>query len=430
MYLYQQKRKPGAKVVTSKLWRGRYKLPGDLKWRDVKLETTDKVVAGERLRRIVREAEHEREGFTLPKTIREGILKPWDEVSKNYVEQATIGCNARYVEGLSYQLKALGRECGWLILRDVTADSFCVWRNQNRAQKAVKTLNEYLTAASAMLGWLVKRRILSANPLGEVDRIPMTGEKTLVRRALSVEEIMRLLAVAGLRCVVYLAALKTGLRRGELEKLRWADVVFDGKKPMIRLRAAVSKNRRTAEQPLDAELVRELRALRGSAPDSAKVFDRLIPRMPRFRDDLEAAQIPFEDECGRRVDFHALRMTYNMLIDIAGANGRTAMELMRHSDPKLTFDNYNDRTTLPKWEVVNSLPTLLAKDDNDTRQRTHPPDFSSPGVSPAVADEKNEDRPESLMDKWFWPDVAPNGTHCQNGKMVRAAGFEPATSCV
>ena len=272
--------------------------------------------------------------------------------------------------------------------------------------------------------------MLIANPLGEVEKVAMHGGKTLVRRALSAEEMVRLLAVAGPRCVVYLTALKTGLGRGELGKILWGDVLLDGKTPMIKLRASVSKNRQKGEQPLNPELIEELRKLRGSAPDSARVFDRMIPRMPRFRADLENAKIPFQVEAGRRVDFHALRMTCNMLIDGVGANERTAMELMRHSDPKLTFNNYNDQTKLPKWEIVNSLPALLAKDDNDTRQRTHLSDFSSPGVSPAVTDAENDDRPESLIDKGFWHDSAPSGTNWQNGEMVRAAGFEPATSCV
>lgn len=323
----------------------------------------------------------------------------------------------------------MGEECGWVLVRDVSPESFCSWRDENRS-RSPKTRNEYLTAASALMGWLIKRRMIPANPLTAVEKVAMYGEKTLVRRALALEELAQLLMVAGPRKVVYLVAAKTGLRRGELEKLKWGDVVLDSQKPMIRLRAAVLKNRRTAEQPIDSEVMEALRALRGTAPDSARVFERIIPRMPRLRADLKAAGIPFQDEAGRHVDFHALRMTFNILIDGSGANGRTAMELMRHSDPKLTFNNYNDRTKLPKWEVVNSLPTLLTRKEPDTLQSTHLPDFSRPGVSPAVTDAKNADRPESLMDKGFRRDSARSGTNWQNGEMVRAAGFEPATSCV
>ena len=362
--------------------------------------------------------------------MREGVNKPWAEVVDVHLrELATFGRDPRYIEGLRYQLRTLGAQCRWLLVRDVSAETFCEWREENRT-KAAKMRNEYLTAASAVMGWLVKRRMIPANPLSCVEKVAMHGEKSLVRRALSPAELTRLLAVAGPRQPVYLTIGKTEIRRGEAEKLRWADVILDGPTPMIRLRASVSKNRRKAEQPIDAEVVAELRKLRGSAPDSARVFDRLIPRMPRFRADLIAAGIDFEDEMGRRVDFHALRMTYNMLIATAGANGRTAMELMRHPDPKMTFDNYNDPTKLPKWQVVNALPALLRKNDNDTLQSTHLPDFSGPDVSRAVTYAENVGGPETLINAGFQHDLAPHGAVWKNGEMVRAAGFEPATSCV
>jgi hypothetical protein len=44
---------------------------------------------------------------------------------------------------------------------------------------------------------------------------------------------------------------------------------------------------------------------------------------------------------------------------------------------------------------------LLAKD----KSRTHISDFSSPSVSSAVTDEKNNDHPESRMDKGFWREL-------------------------
>ncbi len=94
---------------------------------------------------------------------------------------------------------------------------------------------------------------------------------------------------------------------------------------------------------------------------------------------------------------------------IGCTSGRTAMELMRHSDPKLTFNNYNDRTRLPKWEIVKKLPVLFSTDTENTRQRTHVPEFSCPVVSPAVTDGGNGDEPETPMDKGFWLEVARSG---------------------
>ena len=53
MYLYQQKRKIGGKIVKSEWWRGRYRLAGNVENTEVSLETKDKEVAASKLRRIV-----------------------------------------------------------------------------------------------------------------------------------------------------------------------------------------------------------------------------------------------------------------------------------------------------------------------------------------------------------------------------------------
>ena len=45
-----------------------------------------------------------------------------------------------------------------------------------------------------------------------------------------------------------------------------------------------------------------------------------------------AGGIPYEDELGRRVDFHALRYTFATMLNRSGVTPRAAMELMRHSD--------------------------------------------------------------------------------------------------
>jgi len=62
------------------------------------------------------------------------------------------------------------------------------------------------------------------------------------RRAYTPEEIQGLLTVAGRRLPIYLMAMLTGIRRGEIKQLRWADVELDGTAPKITVPAAISKN--------------------------------------------------------------------------------------------------------------------------------------------------------------------------------------------
>jgi hypothetical protein len=89
-----------------------------------------------------------------------------------------------------------------------------------------------------------------------------------------------------------------------------------------------------------------------------KVFAGLVPRLPRFRKDLELAGIPFVDAQGRRFDLHALRVTFGTNLSVAGVAPRTAMELMRHSDIKLTMRIYTDASQLPTAAAVAALPAF------------------------------------------------------------------------
>ena len=62
------------------------------------------------------------------------------------------------------------------------------------------------------------------------------------------------------------------------------------------------------------------------------------------------------DELGRVADFHALRYTYCTYLQRNGVPSRLAMDLMRHSDRKLTDKIYTDTQMLPTAEAVNKLP--------------------------------------------------------------------------
>jgi integrase len=71
-----------------------------------------------------------------------------------------------------------------------------------------------------------------------------TGELRRVRRALSDEQVTRLLTVAGDTAIQYRVGLAIGLRRSELEQLQSGDVRLNAIKPAVQLRAEAAKARR------------------------------------------------------------------------------------------------------------------------------------------------------------------------------------------
>src|SRR5439155_7655861 len=176
-----------------------------------------------------------------------------------------------------------------------------------------------------------------------VERIKALGDPRRTRRALTPAELWQLVSVAGERAVVYLVAAFTGLRRGELERIEWRDVHVDGPQPYISVRSSIAKNATLVRQPLPSRIAAALRQCRPAnvAPHDL-VLKRLIPRMNRFRADLAAADIPYIDAKSEYADFHGLRTTFGTELAKSRLPVRVAMELMRHSDVKLTTKIYTD----------------------------------------------------------------------------------------
>ncbi len=74
--------------------------------------------------------------------------------------------------------------------------------------------------------------------------------------------------------------------------------------------------------------------------------------------DLKAAGIPYVDAKGEYADFHSLRKTFGTMLTLAGVPQRVVMELMRHSDMRLTAKTYTDAGMLPVDATITKLPSL------------------------------------------------------------------------
>jgi hypothetical protein len=90
------------------------------------------------------------------------------------------------------------------------------------------------------------------------------------------------------------------------------------------------------------------------------VFADLLPDMDTFRSDLFRAGIAYINESNCRADFHALRHTFCTMLQAANVSERCAMDLMRHSDRKLTNSVYTDSKLLPLDAAILKLPSITA----------------------------------------------------------------------
>src|SRR5437879_1992475 len=84
--VFRAKRRIKGKVRVARTFTGQYRLAGDRKATRVSLGVSDKQVAIEKLRRIVREAEREREGLAPSSRQREAAQLPLEIHIREFVE--------------------------------------------------------------------------------------------------------------------------------------------------------------------------------------------------------------------------------------------------------------------------------------------------------------------------------------------------------
>jgi integrase len=375
-----------------RIWQAKIKLDSWPRERRFSLGTTDRRVAQTKLAKKLRDFEYEAAGLLAPASVREAAQRPLNDLCAAFLaDMVTQGKSDNTLRIYTGALRKVCVACSWKFLRDVTVQSFREWRNDCGLRP--KTMNDYLNVCSRFLRWLRRQRWALENPFEFVDPVDARASAREYRRALTPDEVGRLLSSAPHpRRVVYLMILETGLRRRELSGLRWADFNLpsgqfacveaasesDAKRAeqtppgvalapvapfpadcgaSVRVPASIAKNRRTEVLPLGADVVAELFTLR--KPDTAPfqtVFAGIVPEVETFRRDLANAGIPFVDEAGRRVDLHSLRKTFGTALVLSGAHPRVVMQAMRHSDLKLTMKVYTDAGQLPVKQAVARLP--------------------------------------------------------------------------
>jgi integrase len=257
-------------------------------------------------------------------------------------------------------------------LVDLTAWRFEKWRAarlKTTPAPRVATVNSHLTLLKGVLTKATTWKIL-ASPHALVDIKPLKTDKTGRIRYLWVHEEQYLRAALKARDAqrqqrreqanawrrargykewptenpdhltpIVLLALNTGLRKGEIFNLTWADVDWTLAQLTVRgesdERLEGSKSRQTRYVPLNREALDTLKAWRAASAEDGYVFpgddgERLIDIKKAWLPVLRAATIT-------NFTFHDLRHTFASKLVMAGVDLNTVRELLGHSDIKMTL---------------------------------------------------------------------------------------------
>ena len=324
---------------------------------------------------------------TLKPAIRDNLAK-WNvidpqraaagkEIMVHVEEWATVleakGDCAGYVKASLSRMRRLVAGCNWTLLSDVTAASAQRWlAEQRKAGMSIATSNSFTQSMKGFFNWMIAERRLPENPLAHVKAMNARTDRRRVRRALTTDEIGRLLSATEAapshhsmtgreRALLYRLALETGLRWSELRSLRKSSLNFDADPATVTVQAEDEKAGRGETLPLRAELAADLKVHLALHMPGARVFNMWAGKGGAMLErDLKAAGIPKKDEDGDTVDFHSLRHTFGTLLAANGVHPKVAQDLMRHSTITMTMSIYTHTTLDNRMGALNKLPDIKA----------------------------------------------------------------------
>ncbi len=345
------------RTIRSRRWYIRYRLP-DGRLREVR-GYTDRMATLALALELERNAAREAAGLSTPAD--RYLADPVARHLADYLaDVAARGRTEKHVNLLTARIRAVLAEAGIERLAELDATRVQGALAALRGRKlALETVNHYLAAVKGFTRWLWRQGRLRADVLAGLRGWNADVDRRVVRRALSSDELGRLIRAAeasatvvrGLsgpdRAALYVLAAGSGLRARELATLTYGHVLLDAEWPGVLVEAAYSKNRRQDVLPLPPQVADYLRAWLAGRPTvpTDPAAKRLWPgtwwqrAAAMLRVDLAAAGIEYQTPSGR-ADFHSLRAAYATLLARQRVNLQTAQALLRHSDPKLTARTY------------------------------------------------------------------------------------------
>lgn len=199
------------------------------------------------------------------------------------------------------------------------------YRKARHAQKKISdtTINRDLEALRHILYFAVDEGLLTSNPL---NRLRLVQERRKKRPVISVHDEQRLIEAAAPHLKeIIIAALDTGMRRGEILKQRWEDVDFNRR--LLFVSSSKTAGGESREIPLTTRLFDLLSA---EAKDKGVIFT-----FSKDEKAIHAIKTAWHAAIRRagiaRYRFHDLRHTFNTRLMEAGVMQEIRKALMGHS---------------------------------------------------------------------------------------------------
>lgn len=288
----------------------------------------------------------------------------------------------RYIFESAYWIRRFAQATGYKSLGDVRARGIRNWLGEaTRQGRSAGTYNHMLNRVRTFLWFCTRSHWLDENPASEIRQLDAKADRRATSRALTHDELTRLLSVAkGWRRCYYLFGARAGLRWLEISRLKWRNIDLD--RGWLLLTADITKARRADDLPIADDLREAIIALK---PANALPGDLLFEGAPDYgtwhRDLVIAGVIQvtdtddqplavarlndparklkgYKDDRGRILGVQSLRKTFGTHLAMVEPNIASVAKAMRHTNPKLTQELYLDARLMDLRGTVNKLAPI------------------------------------------------------------------------
>ena len=222
--------------------------------------------------------------------------------------------------------------------------------------RSFASINRELSLLRKTLNIALRQKMILSHPFLAGDSLVSAADERKRERILTIEEEQRLLKAAcantrrGHLKQIIITALDTGMRKGEILKMRWKDVDFENS--MIIIQSFNAKTQRERKVAMTARLASELEQLwKASDQDSeALVFG--------ITDDVKRSFSSARAEAGLPdVRFHDLRHTVATRLVSRHIELAEVGKLLGHNQPSTTYRyvNPNEQTARLAAEALESF---------------------------------------------------------------------------
>lgn len=265
--------------------------------------------------------------------------------------------------------------------REKIREFYRVKKNEGYARATIKNMRNVI---SGVIELAIDDGIVESNPALRSGKYLKDARGKREAEFLTQEECRLLLDAAKKYPVLYpffLAALRTGLRQGELIGLRWDDIDWNGKfltvkRTMYRRETKIPKSGKVRKVDVSDQLLSVLRDHKKAAAATALKAGKSLPEYvftTRNQTAFEPSWV--RDVFGkclkasglRAVPFHALRHSYASALIGNGAPLAYVSQQMGHSSIRITVDVYGHLIPGANREEVNKLDDAGYRSESATQ---------------------------------------------------------------